>query len=165
MHEEQRVASGPGAGDAAVEAIGGLASDLGEEDALLIFPEGGNFTPRRRISAIRRLRDRGLVRAVRRAEAMRHVLPPRPAGVGAALRTAGHADVVLVGHTGLEHLSTVRDVWRGLPMDKTLHLRWWFVPAEEVPREQEPLTEWLYGWWATIDAWIEDTAAVEGTVR
>ena len=159
------VASGPGAGDAAVEAIGELASDLGEEDALLIFPEGGNFTPRRRISAIRRLRDRGLVRAVRRAEAMRHVLPPRPAGVGAALRTAGHADVVLVGHTGLEHLSTVRDVWRGLPMDKTLHLRWWFVPADEVPREQEALTEWLYGWWATIDDWIEETSAAEGAVR
>jgi 1-acyl-sn-glycerol-3-phosphate acyltransferase len=153
------VASGPRGGDAAVEAIGDLAGDLGEEDALLIFPEGANFTPRRRISAIRRLRDRGLARAVRRAEAMRHVLPPRPAGVGAALRGAPHADVVLVGHTGLEHLSTVRDVWRGLPMDKTLHLRWWFVPAAEVPREQEQLTEWLYGWWSTIDAWIETTSA------
>jgi hypothetical protein len=157
------VASGPGAADAAVEAIAELATDLGEEDALLIFPEGGNFTPLRRISAIRRLRDRGLVRAVRRAEAMRHVLPPRPAGVGAAVRTARHADVVFVGHTGLEHLSTLRDVWRGLPMDKTLHLRWWFVPADEVPREQEALTEWLYGWWATIDDWIEETSAREGT--
>jgi 1-acyl-sn-glycerol-3-phosphate acyltransferase len=158
------VASGPGAGDAAVAAIGDLASDLGEEDALLIFPEGANFTPRRRISAIRRRRDRGLVRAVRRAEAMRHVLPPRPAGVGAALRAAPHADVVLVGHTGLEHLSTVRDVWRGLPMDKTLHLRWWFVPAAEVPREQERLTDWLYGWWADIDAWIDTTSRQEPAV-
>ena len=65
---------------------------------------------------------------------MRRVLPPRPGGVAAALTAAPHADVVFVAHTGLEHLSTVRDLWRGLPMDKTLHLRWWFVPAAEVPR-------------------------------
>jgi 1-acyl-sn-glycerol-3-phosphate acyltransferase len=153
------VSAGPGAGEAATAAIGNLAQDLGEEDALLIFPEGANFTPRRRFRAIQRLRDRGLVRAVRQAEAMRHVLPPRPAGVTAAVQAAPHADVVLVGHTGLEHLSTVRDVWRGLPMDKTLHLRWWFVPAADVPRDQEQLNEWLYQWWATIDEWIATTSA------
>jgi 1-acyl-sn-glycerol-3-phosphate acyltransferase len=139
------------------EAIGRLASDLGEEDALLIFPEGANATPRRRFRAIERLRERGLVHAVRRAEAMRHVLPPRPAGVTAALRAAPHADVVFVAHTGLEHLSTVRDVWRYLPMDKTLHLRWWFVPAADVPRDPEEQTDWLYHWWETIDTWIDTT--------
>ncbi|MFW3170829.1 lysophospholipid acyltransferase family protein [Geodermatophilus sp. CPCC 206100] len=142
-------------------AIGALARDLGEEDALLIFPEGANFTPRRRFRAIQRLRERGLVSAVRRAEALRHVLPPRPAGVTAALRAAPHADVVFVAHTGLEHLSTVRDVWRGLPMDKTLHLRWWFLPADEVPRDEAELTDWLYQWWETIDDWITTTRQQE----
>ena len=128
------VATGPSGGARSTDAIAHLARDLGEEDALLIFPEGANFTPRRRFRAIERLRGRGLLHAARRAEAMRHVLPPRPAGVGAALRAAPHADVVFVAHTGLEHLNSVRDVWRNLPMDKTLHLRWWFVPAAEVPR-------------------------------
>ncbi|WP_245159098.1 hypothetical protein [Blastococcus sp. TF02A-35] len=109
--------------------------------------------------AIERLRHRGLASAVRRAEAMRHVLPPRPAGVSAALGAAPHADVVFVAHTGLEHLSTVRDLWRGLPMDKTLHLRWWFVPADEVPRDPAQQTDWLYRWWETIDAWITTTGA------
>jgi 1-acyl-sn-glycerol-3-phosphate acyltransferase len=141
------------------DAIADLARGLGEEDALLIFPEGANFTPQRRTRAIQRLRDRGLRSAVRRAEAMRNVLPPRPAGVAAALRAAPHADVVFVAHTGLEHLSTVRDLWRGLPMDKTLHLRWWFVPAADVPRDDTQLIEWLYRWWATIDAWITTTSA------
>ena len=110
------------------------ALGLAEEDALLIFPEGANFTPQRRVRAIQRLRDRGLRSAVRQAEAMRRVLPPRPGGVAAALTAAPHADVVFVAHTGLEHLSTLRDLWRSLPMDKTLHLRWWFVPAADVPR-------------------------------
>jgi 1-acyl-sn-glycerol-3-phosphate acyltransferase len=151
------VAAGPGAGDRSAEAIADLAGDLGEEDALLIFPEGANFTPTRRLRAIERLRDRGLLHAVRRAEAMQHVLPPRPAGVSAALRAAPHADVVFVAHTGLEHLDTVRDVWRSLPMDKTLHLRWWFVPATDVPRDETDQQEWLYHWWETIDAWVDTT--------
>ena len=148
------VSSGPGSGERAEEAIADLARDLGEEDALLIFPEGANATPTRRIRAIARLRERGLAAAVRRAEGMRHLLPPRPGGVVAALRAAPHADVVLVAHTGLEHLSTVRDVWRGLPTDKTLHLRWWFLPAAEVPREEDELTDWLYQEWEDMDAWV-----------
>ncbi len=155
------VGSGPAAGDLATEAIADLARDLGEEDALLIFPEGANFTPQRRLRAIQRLRDRGLAAAVRSAEALRHLLPPRPAGVTAALRAAPHADVVFVAHTGLDHLDSVGDLWRSLPMDKTLHLRWWFVPAEEVPRGQAELTDWLYRWWATIDDWVATTSATE----
>jgi 1-acyl-sn-glycerol-3-phosphate acyltransferase len=146
-----------GAGVRSETAIADLARGMGDRDALLIFPEGANFTPQRRFRAIQRLRDRKLVAAVRRAEAMRHVLPPRPAGVTAALDAAPHADVVFVAHTGLEHLSTVRDIWRGLPTDKTLYLRWWFVPAAEVPREETEQTDWLYQWWETIDGWIATT--------
>jgi len=153
------VSADPALGYSAPEAIADLARDLGEEDALLIFPEGANFTPQRRLRVIQRLRDRGLSAAADRAEALQHVLPPRPAGVAAALRAAPHADVVFVAHTGLEHLSTVRDLWRGLPMDKTLHLRWWFVPAAEVPPDDTQLTDWLYHWWETVDAWITTTTA------
>jgi len=147
----------------AEEAIADLARDMGDEDALLIFPEGGNFTPKRRFRAIQRLRQRGLLKATRRAEAMRNVLPPRPGGVTAALQAAPHADVVFVAHTGLEHLSSVRDIWRGLPMDKTLRLRWWFVPAAEVPRDEAELTDWLYRWWETIDGWIGTTQQEQST--
>jgi 1-acyl-sn-glycerol-3-phosphate acyltransferase len=155
------VAADPAVGPSSAEAIADLARGLGEEDALLIFPEGANFTPRRRFRAIQRLRDKGLRHAVRRAEAMRHVLPPRPAGVRAALDAAPHADVVFVAHTGLEHLSTVRDLWRYLPMDKTLHLRWWFVPAADVPRGEAEQTDWLYRWWETVDEWIATTQRQE----
>jgi hypothetical protein len=46
-------------------------------------------------------------------------------------------------------------------MDKTLHLRWWFVPAAEVPRDEAGQIEWLYTWWETIDAWITRTSERE----
>ncbi len=134
--------------------VAALATGMGEEDALLIFPEGGNFSESRRLRAIDRLRGKGMVEQARRAEAMRYVLAPRPGGVAAALEAAPHADVVFVAHTGLEHLSTVADLWDGLPMDQTVRLRWWFVPADEVPRERRAQEEWLYERWAEIDAWI-----------
>ena len=91
---------------------------LDENDAFVIFPEGGNFTPERRRRGIDRLRRLGLERMARRAEQMTHVLAPRPGGLLAALDAAPDADVVLVAHTGLDHLLTVRDLWRELPMDK-----------------------------------------------
>ncbi len=144
-----------------VEAdIARLATGLDENDALVIFPEGGNFTPERRQRAIDRLRRLGLERMARRAEGMLHVLAPRPGGVVAALAAAPEADVLLVAHTGLEHMAGVADVWRELPTDKTITMRWWQVPAADVPRDPDAQVEWLYDWWSRIDAWIAERAPV-----
>jgi 1-acyl-sn-glycerol-3-phosphate acyltransferase len=133
-----------------------LAHGLDENDAFVIFPEGGNFTPARRQRGIDRLRRLGLERMARRAEQLTHVLAPRPGGFLAALDGAPDADVVLVAHTGLDHLLTVGDVWRALPMDKRIVMRWWQVPREEIPAGREERIEWLFDWWERIDTWIEE---------
>jgi 1-acyl-sn-glycerol-3-phosphate acyltransferase len=145
----------PGGGGAQLERrIGELATALDHNDAFVIFPEGGNFTERRRLAGIARLRSRGFHDMARRSEAMRHVLAPRPGGVIAALTAAPEADVVWVAHAGLDHLFTVADIWRELPFDKTVKMRWWRVPAREVPRGEDAQVDWLYQWWARIDEWI-----------
>jgi hypothetical protein len=120
----------------------------------VLFPEGGNLTARRRVRAIQRLRRKGLAAEVRKAEAMRHVLPPRPAGVLAVLANSPEADVVWVGHTGTDHLLTVADIWAALPMDTEILMRWWHVPTQDVPAEPEAQIGWLYEWWKRIDDWI-----------
>ena len=51
----------------------------------------------------------------------------------AALDAAPEADVVLVAHTGLDHMLTVGDIWRELPMDKRIVMRWWQVPRDGDP--------------------------------
>ena len=145
----------PRAGDLE-QQIEELAHGLDENDAFVIFPEGGNFTPERRRRGIERLRQLGLHAMVRRAEELTHVLAPRPGGFLAALDGAPDADVVLVAHTGLDHLVTVRDVWRELPMDKRLVMRWWQVPREEIPEGREERIEWLFDWWERIDTWVRD---------
>ena len=132
-HPGRFVSPDPAAGEDFEAQIADLARDLDENDAFVIFPEGGNFTPERRQRGIDRLRRLGLERMARRAERMTHVLAPRPGGLLAALDAAPEADVVLVAHTGLDHMLTVGDVWRELPMDKVIMMRWWQVPREEIP--------------------------------
>ena len=148
-----------GGGKHLEQRIGELATALDHNDAFVIFPEGGNFTQRRRLAGIKRLRARGLPEMARRSELMRHVLPPRPGGVSAALAAAPEADVVWVAHTGLDHLFTVADIWHALPLDTTVRMRWWRVPAAEVPSGQEAQVEWLYQWWERIDGWVDSANA------
>ncbi len=146
----------PGASEDLESQITALARGLDENDAFVIFPEGGNFTPERRQRGIDRLRRLGMERMADRAEAMIHVIAPKPGGFIAALDGAPDADVVLVAHTGLDHMLTVRDVWRELPMDKRIIMRWWQVPRDEIPAGREERIEWLFGWWEQIDAWIAE---------
>jgi len=148
--------------DDSTDRIARLAQGLGDEDALLIFPEGGNFSEGRRRRAIDRLRMKGMASQAAAAERMRHMLPPRPGGVAAALAAAPHADVVLVAHTGLEHLSTAADLWDGLPMDSTVRMRWWFVPATDVPHAPDDVERWLYACWADLDRWVAGGSSERG---
>ncbi|MEV4493782.1 1-acyl-sn-glycerol-3-phosphate acyltransferase [Micromonospora coxensis] len=148
------IAPGVDGRDSAVRQIGHLATDLDDDDAFVIFPEGGNFTPHRRLRAIARLRALGLERMAQRAERMQHVLAPQPGGLLAALEAAPDAGVIFVAHTGLDQMLTVADVWRELPMDKRIVMRFWSVPPEEVPTGRQERIDWLFDWWGRIDAWI-----------
>lgn len=155
----------PGEGEDLQSQISALATGLDENDAFVIFPEGGNFTERRRDRAIARLRRLGMDRMAERAESMIHVLAPRPGGFLAALDAAPDADVVLVAHTGLDHLLTVGDLWRELPMDKRILMQWWQVPRAEIPDGREARIDWLFGWWEHIDAWIAQNRPEESSGR
>jgi 1-acyl-sn-glycerol-3-phosphate acyltransferase len=151
----------PGPNENLEAQIAELATGLDGNDAFVIFPEGGNFTPQRRQRAIDRLRRLGMERMALRAEQMIHVLAPRPGGFLAALDAAPGADVVLVAHTGLDHMVTVGEVWRELPMDKRIIMRWWQIPRSEIPAGREERIEWLFGWWERIDTWIDENRPVE----
>lgn len=145
----------PGVGEDMTSGIAALAEGMGADDALLIFPEGGNFTPKRRTRAIERLRRSGHEEAATRATLLRHVLPPRPSGVLAALDGAPQADVVFIAHTGLDHMITVRDIWREIPERKRLHTRLTFVRRADIPESKDERIEWLNDHWSETDRWIE----------
>jgi len=159
------ISPNPKAGDDLETQIGELATNLDSNDAFVIFPEGGNFTPRRRQRSIEKLRRLGLEAMARRAENMRNVLAPRPGGVLAALDAAPEADIILVAHTGLDHMLTISDAWRELPMDKQIIMRWWRVPREEIPHGREERIDWLFSRWEDIDRWIDEHRPVDLPAR
>ena len=155
------------------EQIRRLAAGMTPASALVIFPEGGNWTPLRWHRAADRLRRAGRPDLAERAAAMPNVLPPRASGALAAIAACPQADVVFVAHTGLDRLVSARDVWRSLLTDMEVRARWWRVPAASVPRavSRDTQVTWLYDWWARIDAWITeqnplppDTAAVSAAL-
>jgi 1-acyl-sn-glycerol-3-phosphate acyltransferase len=138
------------------EQIERLASGLDQVGALVIFPEGGNWTPGRWERGIARLEQLGRRDLADRAREMPNLLTPRSGGAFSAIDACPAADVIFVAHAGLDRLVSVRDIWRSLPMDQIIRARWWRVPVDEVPRglDHEGQVQWLYGWWERIDAWI-----------
>lgn len=138
-----------------VAEIEDLAHGLGDHDALVIFPEGGNFSERRRMSSIGRLFDRGETKRAEEARDLTHLIAPHPGGVTAALRGAPDAEPVFVAHTGLEPLSSLKALWNAVPLERPLIARYWRLPRAEVPADQDEVVDWLYGWWERIDRWID----------
>jgi len=140
------------------EQIERLARDLDERGALVIFPEGGNWTPHRWRRGIRRLENLGRSDLAKRARDMPNLLPPRPGGALAAISACPDADVIFVAHAGLDNIITLGDIWGKFPIDQVIRARWWRVPFDQVPRDagHEAQVQWLYAWWERIDAWITE---------
>jgi 1-acyl-sn-glycerol-3-phosphate acyltransferase len=144
-----------------VASIETLAENMDERDALVLFPEGGNFTPKRRVKAIERLRRLGHADEAATAESMSRVLPPRPGGALAAIAANPATDILLIAHTGLEHMSSLADMWRGLPMDTPVKAAWWLEPEEDVPVDPDARIDWLFEKWKEIDSWIQANDPIE----
>jgi 1-acyl-sn-glycerol-3-phosphate acyltransferase len=139
-----------------VEQIRRLAGGLDQFGALVIFPEGGNWTPGRWLRGIRRLEQQGRDDLAARARGMPNLLPPRAGGALSAIAACPDADVIFVAHAGLDRLVSVADVWRSVPMNQVIRAKWWRVPVDQVPRtaDAEDQVKWLYDWWELIDTWV-----------
>jgi 1-acyl-sn-glycerol-3-phosphate acyltransferase len=166
----------PAGGAAALTArLADLARDLHSGDAMLIFPEGGNWTPHRYQRAIARLRRRAYRpgaasrrsavdrQAAADAEQNPNVLPPHPGGVLAALTARPELGIVVIAHTGLDDLVTPAQVWQALPLyERPMTIRWWYVPPGTVPSDPAGQYQWLRVQWALVDSWIGARKAQSG---
>lgn len=146
-----------GSGSAAeLERVRALAAGLGQNEGVLIYPEGTRFTAGKRARAIERLAqsDPSLHE---RAIALRNVLPPRSGGV-LALLDAG-TDVVICAHRGLDGFASVGDLWRGGLVRTLVSVRFTRFPAREIPASHTERMDWLWQRWSDVDRWIAAEAA------
>ncbi|YAL82067.1 1-acyl-sn-glycerol-3-phosphate acyltransferase [Dermacoccaceae bacterium W4C1] len=128
-----------------------FAASAGPGDAIVIFPEGGNFSPRRHAASMEWAAAHGDAALGRWLLDHPRVLPPRAKGSSQLLRANPQLRPVVMAHFGLDHLGTPAEILAGLPLHRPV-----VVAAREVPRPAELSTEavedWLQGLWSRIDA-------------
>lgn len=151
-----------GKGDTS-RAVADLARGLKARDALLIYPEGSDWTPTRHRLAVTRLRRRGQRARADAAAARPNVLPPRPGGTFAALQAAPAAQVAVFMHTGHDDLLELGALWRALPLRRELHMVWWEEPRPHV-EDEAACGSWLDTLWDDIDAWVSEQAVMHVTL-
>ncbi len=147
------LASPAGGGEEMCARVAAMAANLTGSEALLLFPEGANWTPHRRLRAISRLRHDHKSAPARAATLMTNVLPPRPGGVLACLEARPDLAVVVVAHAGLDRVVSARQAWDGLPITTPMTVRAW--PTAEVPPGEDARLSWLTLEWAVVDEWVD----------
>lgn len=137
-----------------------LVRKVGEEvdstTAVVIFPEGRLFRPERLERASARLRTENPDRAAR-LSSLRHVLPPRPAGVLALIESIT-ADVVVIAHVGLDQYSSFTDLAKAVPLRDPIRISARRVRRDELPDGARQQIAWLDEQWLILDDWIATNA-------
>lgn len=145
---------GKGASEEELSALGRLAADLGENEGLLIYPEGTRSTPDRRAGALARLRSSG-GRLAEMAAQFRAVMPPKPSGLHAILESTG-AEVLVMAHRGLDGLAKLSDLWHGGLTGARVEVAFWRISRSQIPSGKTEQAEWLYRLWTQIDGWVTE---------
>ncbi|HEY6635964.1 MAG TPA: lysophospholipid acyltransferase family protein [Acidimicrobiia bacterium] len=147
---------------AEIEALKRLATGLGTDEGVLVFPEGTRFTAEKHRRLVARAAGQdGVIGEL--AAGYRAVLPPRPGGTLALLESSG-ADVVILAHRGLEGLATARDIWSGGMVGSKVEVALWRIADDQIPGGARERREWLFRTWAAVDEWVTASTSRNGEV-
>ncbi len=145
-----------GGANSELERVAALAEDLGNDEGVLIYPEGTRFSPEKRAALLARFREKGDAEAPAFAESLTHTLPPRLGGALALLERNPGADAVFLAHTGLEGASTFASMLRGDLAGCTLKVKQWGVRAEDIPKEPRARVRWLQDQWRQVNSFVRE---------
>lgn len=149
------VSRGAGSAEAEAESICRLALDLGPGEGVVLFPEGTRFSEAKRSGALERVRRSGDAARLARVSGLRNVLPPRSRGALALLAAAPRADVLFLGHHGIESAGDMRGLLRGGLIGRRVRVRSWIVPSAQIPVDPHARLAWLDAEWGRLDRWID----------
>lgn len=137
-----------------IEQVMWIAENLGPEGIVIIYPEGTRFTPEKQAKRLADIQKNN-PELFDRARALQNVLPPHLGGSLALLsRKTDHA-VAFCGHVGIEGAGKMSDWVGGALLDRTIRIRFFPVPSNDVPTQDAARIDWLYQHWQNVDAWIE----------
>ncbi len=138
-----------------IENIGALAKDLAADEAVVIFPEGTRFSPRKLKRAIEMLSVTAPER-VESAQRLSCVLPVRTPGFLSILNNNQDADIVLLNHVGVTDFKNLNDLWRNIPFPAPLHFNAERLSRSQLPpiSESKTLIENIDHLWEKFDQWV-----------
>ena len=146
-----------------IHRIREMADNLGPGEGVIIYPEGTLFSPAKQEKVVSRLVERSDEEVAEFARGLRNVLPPRLGGTIALLETHPDVDVVFCAHSGLEAALDKASILGGGLVGKELRIKFWRVPAAEIPKHRAELRRWLFDEWNKVDDFV--TAGVDGPSR
>lgn len=137
-----------------------MAATAQPNAAMIIFPEGTYATAANRqriLASVQRKADAGEVEppVLKRAQAFKHLLPPKTLGIVELQNAFPDAPIVVMGHVGLEGVSELQGLRKRMPLQRPVEIRWWVFPADEVPADDEAFTDWLHETWLELDDWVQ----------
>ena len=136
-------------------ALEDLANGIAEGEGLLIYPEGTRATSAKREKILEAIQASGDSERFQRVQKLRHVLPPRVRGPITLLATRPDAQALFFAHSGMDRVTTLKEVARGSLIDCSLKIAYWTVTANSIPRDKLAQLRWLDEQWLRIDDWIE----------
>ncbi len=106
---------------------------------------------------MQRLADRDPQRS-ERLRGLQRLAPPQAGGLTALLDGCPDADLVLVGHAGLEALQRVADAPANVPLAEPVRVTVRRTPRAALP-DGADFGDWLDQQWLELDGWIDTTIA------
>ena len=137
-----------------LNGIKAMARGMGANDVAVIFPEGTRSNPTKRERLLNKMENRDGDRASR-LRALRHLLPPKVAGVSALFDAVPGGHVVVVWHVGFEGMDTFSGIIRQLS-ERPVHVHIAIEPHMRDTLPGQPIGTWLDSVWLDIDAKVHD---------
>jgi 1-acyl-sn-glycerol-3-phosphate acyltransferase len=137
-----------------LNGIKAMARGMGANDVAVIFPEGTRSNPAKRERLLSKMENRDGDRASR-LRALRHLLPPKVAGVSALFDAVPEGNVVVVWHVGFEGMDTFSGIIRQLS-ERPVHVHIAIEPHMRDTLTGQPIGAWLDSVWLDIDAKVHD---------
>lgn len=141
-----------------INKVVALGKDLTPNDAVVIYPEGTRFSESKRERLLEKFADDEEMGPL--VEDLENTLPPLRRGGLELLGSTPEADVAFIAHRGIA-AGAMSDLFTGKLTHATIEVRIWRFAADEVPRQGEPLREFLVDNWKAIDRFVGGATAPE----
>ena len=137
---------------AAIQEVSNLVATAGDDESVLIYPEGTRFTQAKHDALAQR-------RPQLQGQLTRWpgLLPPRLGGVSAMLDQNPQKDLVFLAHVGFEGSANVHDLLSGGWLNQRIILQFWRIPFNDLPKGDP--TEFLFSEWDRMQTTIDTLKA------